>query len=69
MDVTDFATGSGHFTPGESPALISLLQNAGNLEAAFEGDSAGRTGLLPGTVLTVQDATEIILSPITSIVR
>ncbi|MDF0601293.1 alpha/beta fold hydrolase [Psychromarinibacter sp. C21-152] len=69
VDVTDFSSGAGHFTAGDSPALISLFRNAGNFEAAFRGDSAGRTGLLSGTVLTVQDATEIILSPITTLAQ
>nr|WP_253913338.1 alpha/beta hydrolase [Pseudoruegeria sp. HB172150] len=63
VDVTEFSEGTGHFTTAESPALISMFNNAGNLEAAFQGDSAGRAGLLPGTILTVQEATEIILSP------
>lgn len=67
VDVTNFSEGAGHFTAGDSPALLALFQNAGNFEAAFRGDSAGRTGLLSGTVLTVQDATEIILSPITTL--
>lgn len=65
LDVTDFSTGAGHFTVGASPALIQLFSQAGDIDAAFRGDSAGRTGLLPGTVLTVQNATAIVLSPLT----
>ena len=64
VDVTEFSTGAGHFTVGSSPALIQLFGKAGNIDAAFRGDSAGRTGLLPGTVLTVQNATAIVLSPL-----
>lgn len=64
VDVTSFSRGAGHFTPATSPALISLFSAAGNIEAAFQGDSAGRVGLFPGTVLTVQSATEVILSPV-----
>ncbi len=65
IDVTNFSTGAGHFTVGDSAVLTSIFRNAGNFEAAFRGDSAGRTGLFQGTVLTVQNATEIILSPVT----
>ncbi|MBV0913502.1 alpha/beta hydrolase [Anianabacter salinae] len=67
VDVTEFSRGAGHFTAATSPALISLFSAAGNIEAAFQGDSAGRTGFFPGTILTVQSATEIILSPVTAL--
>ncbi len=63
LDVTEFSRGGGHFTAGTSPALLRLFASAGNLEDAFRGDSAGRTGLFSGTILTVQNATEVILSP------
>lgn len=64
VDVSEFSEGLGHFTAADSPALIALFSNAETLAAAFRGDSAGRPGLLPGTVLTVQNATQIILSPV-----
>ncbi|MCG6901729.1 MAG: alpha/beta fold hydrolase [Rhodobacter sp.] len=67
VDVTEFSTGAGHFTAGSSAAVISIFGRAGALEAAFSRDSAGRTGLFPGTVLTVQNATSIILSPVTAL--
>ncbi len=67
VDVTEFSTGAGHFTAGSSAAVIRIFARAPDLDAAFKGDSAGRAGLLPGTVLTVQNATAIILSPVTSI--
>ena len=69
VDVTEFSKGAGHFTIGDAPALLRIFGNAGSFEAAFRGDSAGRAGLLPGTVLTVQNATEIILSPVTALAR
>ncbi|MDJ0628514.1 MAG: alpha/beta fold hydrolase [Rhodobacter sp.] len=69
IDVTEFSTGEGHFVAGDSPAVISIFSRAGALETAFRGDQAGRTGLVPGTVLTVQNATEIILSPVTGLVQ
>lgn len=64
VDVTEFSKGAGHFTAGDSPALLAIFGSVPTLAAAFTGDSAGRVGLLPGTVLTVQSATEIILSPL-----
>ncbi|MEO1238865.1 MAG: alpha/beta fold hydrolase [Pseudomonadota bacterium] len=62
LDVTAFSTGAGHFTAGSSPALIALLRRLAEVDRAFDGDRAGRTGILPGTVLTVQSATNILLS-------
>ncbi len=67
LDVTSFSSGIGHFTLAESPGLISMLENLGSVDAAFRDEGAGRVGLLPGVVLTVQTATGIILSPITAI--
>jgi len=63
FDVTEFAKGLGanHFVAGNSPALIQLFNRLPEIEAAFQRDRAGRTGLLPGTILTVQNATQIIL--------
>lgn len=66
VDVSEFASGVGidHFTPGTSPLLIQLLQKSVELQESFDGDRAGRSGLLPGTVITAQQATQIILSPL-----
>ncbi|WP_425051032.1 alpha/beta hydrolase [Psychromarinibacter sp. S121] len=69
IDVTSFSEGSGHFTAATSPLLISLFSRVADFEQAFSGDSSGRTGLLPGTILTVRNATEIILSPVTELVE
>jgi esterase/lipase superfamily enzyme len=68
FDVTQFASdadSSGHFVAGSSPTLLRILGQLGNLDAAFQREATARTGLLPGTVLTVQNATQIILSPVT----
>ena len=64
IDITEFGSGAGHFTAGSSPALISILSNTAALEQAFRGDRSGRSGLFPGTVITVQNATQLILSPV-----
>lgn len=67
VEVGAFSTGTGHFTPGTSPALLQLLGRLPLVDAAFALDRAGRTGLLEGVVLTVQDATQIILAPVGAI--
>ncbi len=68
VDVAAFNTGDGHFNVANSPTLIRLLSRITDVNAAFDSDQTGRTGLLPGVVLTVQSATQIILSPVTTIV-
>ncbi|MGQ0565016.1 MAG: alpha/beta hydrolase [Gemmobacter sp.] len=64
VDVAAFSTGSGHLNVGNSPALIRILSRIGDIDTAFGADRSGRAGLLPGIVLTVQSATEIILTPV-----
>lgn len=65
LDVTQFSKNpANHFVAATSPALIGILGNLQAFEAAFRGEQSGRIGLLPGTVLAVQNATQIILSPI-----
>ena len=67
IDVTSFSDGfTGHFNAATSPALLQILKRLRGLDAAFRNDPSGRAGLLPGTVLTVQQATQIILSPATA---
>ncbi len=64
IDVTAFSSGIGHFVPASSPTLLRILSEVAQVEEAFEGDRAGRAGLLPGTVLTIQNVTEVILAPL-----
>ena len=59
--------GAGHFAFGNSPVLLSLLGRIGEVDAAFQEDSRGRVGLLPGVILTVQNATQIVLAPVAAI--
>ena len=64
VDVSEFSSGVlGHFTPAKSPALIQLFSKLPGIDAAFRHDRSGKSGLLPGTVLVMQKATEIILLP------
>lgn len=67
MDVSEFSQGAGHFTLGDSPALIRLIDSVGQIEGAFEADRARRIGLVSGVVMTVQNATQIVLTPVAEI--
>jgi esterase/lipase superfamily enzyme len=62
-DVTMYADGSGHFNLGDSPALISLLGRIADVNQALSYDQTRRVGFLPAVVLTVRNATEIVLTP------
>jgi esterase/lipase superfamily enzyme len=67
IDTTAFSTGAGHFNVGNSAALLSILGRIAEVDIAFAADPTGRAGLLGGAVLTVQNATQVILSPISSL--
>lgn len=68
IDLSNFQDGGlDHFTAGSSPAVLKILGQLGSVQDALNSDASGRTGLLPGTVLTVQNATSIILSPVTAL--
>lgn len=69
LDVSNFADGTRHLTPATSPTLLALMNELGSVDAAFQGEVAARPGLLPGTVLTVQNATQVILTPQTTVIR
>ena len=64
VDVRAFTVGDGHFNAATSPALIQLLGKAGDIDTALSRDARSRVGLLPGAVLSVQGATQVILSPV-----
>lgn len=69
LDVSAFSDGSAfnHFSAASSPTLLSLFSSIGAVEAALGGERAGRAGLFPGTVLTLQNATAIILTPVAAV--
>lgn len=64
LDVSAFGSGDGHFSVAESPALISLLSGIGAVDAALSEDAAGNLPLIPGTILTLQATTEVLLNPL-----
>ncbi|KEP70333.1 hypothetical protein DL1_17395 [Thioclava dalianensis] len=61
INTAAFNTGDGHFNVADSPALIRILDRAGNIAKVLEGDQKGRTSLASGVVLTVENATQIVL--------
>ncbi len=67
LEVGAFSTGDGHFTAGTSPTLLRLLNRIGDVDAALGRDASSRIGLLPGAVLSIQGATQVILSPVAAI--
>jgi len=64
FDTSAFTVGSGHLNPGENPALLKVFGGIIDIDAAFRSDARSRVGLLPGLVLTVRNATEIVLRPV-----
>jgi len=67
VDVTEFndstAGDFGHLTLGSSPALIALVPQMRDLARAFDTGAAATPGLLPGTLLSVRYASELVLVP------
>lgn len=63
IDVAAFSTGSGHFTIGDSPELIALLSSVSDRQRMFASGNSPRTRLMPGEVLSSQNASSIVLSP------
>ncbi|WP_170971847.1 alpha/beta hydrolase [Rhodobacter sp. SY28-1] len=67
MDTAAYNTGTGHLNLGENPALLKLFGGLVGISDAFTADARARVGLLPGLVLTVRNATEIVLAPVGAI--
>ncbi len=66
LDVEAFSVGVGHFDLGDNPALIQIVSRIVDVDQAL-GAEAQRVGLLDGAVMTVRNATQIVLSPVQSI--
>jgi esterase/lipase superfamily enzyme len=67
LETAAFDIGAGHLNLGENPALLKLFGGIVEIDAAFRDDAQSRVGLLPGLVLTVRNATEIVLAPVGAI--
>ncbi len=64
FDVSNYSEGSGHFNLGDSPTLIRLFDRVVDVDNALNGDQRNRVGLLPGVLLTVRNATQVVLAPV-----
>ncbi len=68
IDISEFTGGDGdrlnHMAAVTSPAMVALLRRAAQVDAALQDDPSAREGLLPGTVQTVRNATQIVLDPL-----
>lgn len=64
VDTSAFSVGEGHFNVGNSAALLALFNNISAVDAAFANETSSRLDLLNGVVLTAQNATKIIMSPV-----
>lgn len=67
LDTAAYSTGTGHLNLGQNPALLKLFGGIVGIDEAFRLDARARVGLLPGLVLTVRSATEVILAPVGAI--
>lgn len=67
LDTAAYNVGTGHLNLGENPALLRLFGGLIGIDEAFRTDARARVGLLPGLVLTVRNATEIVLAPVGAI--
>jgi len=67
LDTAAYSTGTGHLNLGENPALLKLFGGLVGISDAFTADARARVGLLPGLVLTVRNATEVVLRPVGAI--
>lgn len=65
IDVSAFSEGAGHFTAASSPSLLHMFDQLGAVHAALDEGSDGSLPLLPATILTLQNTTQVILQPMT----
>jgi esterase/lipase superfamily enzyme len=64
FEVGAYSTGTGHSTPVTSPELIELLDRINDIDGFLRTDELSRVGVVEGAVLSVQNATQIIVEPI-----
>ncbi len=64
LDVSAFDDAeTSHNTALASPSFLRLMNSVPALDRAFAGDRAANIGLLPGTVLVVQNMTNVVITP------
>ncbi|MFD2173037.1 alpha/beta hydrolase [Rhodobacter lacus] len=67
IDVAAYNTRDGHFNVATNPALINILRDTSQMAQILEGEQTGRRSLASGVMMTVENATEVILSPFTAL--
>ncbi|PRY20700.1 esterase/lipase superfamily enzyme [Aliiruegeria haliotis] len=64
LDVSEFRdTRNVHMTVVSSPTLIKLSENRQKMADAFQSGASAQAGLIPGTIIAVQNATAVLLDP------
>ncbi|SIO44215.1 Esterase/lipase superfamily enzyme [Rhodovulum sp. ES.010] len=58
---------SRHLAAATSPTMISFLRQTESVRRGIADSTSGQTGLLPGTVLLAEDATAVMLAPVTAL--
>ena len=62
VDLSAFSDGAqDHNVAFASPAFLRLLNSIPDIGGAYGADASNRPGLLPGTVLVVQNATQLVI--------
>ncbi len=64
LDTAAFSKGAGHFNLGDNPALLRVFDGLTAIDQSLSAERAARTGLIPGVVLTAQNATQVVLKPV-----
>ncbi len=64
LDISGFTDAeSSHSAALVSPSFLRLLASLPIMDSAYSDDPAARIGLLPGTVLAVQNVTNVVIAP------
>lgn len=64
FDTAAYSTGDGHFDVADSPELIELLKASEQVAAVLEAEQNAHPNLAAGIVISVQNATQVVLSPL-----
>lgn len=66
INLTDLGGGDAlhHMTAVSSPASIAILSRMREFSNTLAAEQMDRQGLVPGTVLTIRNATEVVLDPV-----
>lgn len=63
VDIGAFSTGIGHFNVAESPALMSILTKARQLDQAFPDSRQSPGGIFADAAIRVERAAQVVLLP------